>query len=512
MICPNVRLHSSWEESVSMVSGGGMALELRQQLKLAQQLVMTPQLQQAIKLLQLARLELVDTIQQEIEQNPLLEEITPGQESEGENGEMSPTDIGLEFAGVDKTSEVNVESSSTLGEINWNDYENEYERSSYSPQGAESGDLPSRLDILAQKPDLQSHLKWQLNFSDVPADEKEVGLYIIGNLNRDGFLDADNEDIIRETGCDPEVAERMVKKIQELDPTGVGARSVRESLLLQLDRLGLANSLPTMLVRDHLKLLETKNTLLMVKATGRPLEEIQAAIKVIVNLNPYPGRVYSDDEPQYIVPDVYVYKMGDEYVIMLNDDGLPRLRVSSYYKDVMKKDAHASAETKDYIQNKVRSATWLIKSIQQRQRTIYRTVESLVRFQKDFFEKGVGHLRPLILRDVAEDIEMHESTISRVTTNKYMHTPQGTFELKYFFNTGIDSYDGDADSVASMSVKARIRQMIQGENSNKPLSDQAISNMFKKENIRVARRTVAKYREQLRILPSKFRKEYKSAM
>ncbi len=486
-----------------------MVLELRQNLKLVQQLVMTPQLQQAIKLLQLARLELADTIQQEIEQNPVLEEVAAGTEAEaGPTTETVSPDLPQEAPSQEKTSEVNVESSSSFEEINWNDYENEYERSSFSSRPVASSDLPSRLDILAQKSDLQSHLTWQLNFSGVSEEEKEVGQFVIGNLNRDGFLDIEEEEIAKEIKVPIEVVQKIISKIQELDPPGVAARDVRESLLLQLERLDLSKSLAHILVRDHLKLLETKNYRAMIKESGRSMDEVKAAVDVIINLDPFPGRIFSDEEPQYIVPDVYVYKMGDEYVIMLNDEGLPKLRISSYYKDILKKEKKAPTETRDYIHDKVRSATWLIKSIQQRQRTIYRTVESLIKFQRDFFEKGVGHLKPLILRDLAEDIEMHESTISRVTTNKYVHTPQGTFELKYFFNTGIESYDGD--NVASLSIKAEIKKMIQGENSEKPLSDQAISNMFKKDGVKVARRTVAKYREQLGILPSRFRKNYKS--
>ena len=484
-------------------------LELRQQLKLAQQLVMTPQLQQAIKLLQLARLELVSTIQQEMEQNPVLEEeLSTDQESDVQESGSSPEGMEAAPSQSEKTSEVNVENTSSLQEINWKDYENEYEPTSFSKQ-PDSNDLPSRLDILTQKPDLQSHLKWQLKFSDLTDEEKEAGLFVVGNLNSDGFLDIDEEDMVRETSCDSiEAAQRVIGTIRGMDPSGVAARNVQHSLLLQLERLGLADSLASTMVEKHIKYLETKNYAAIVKATGHSLNEVQAAVKIIVELDPCPGRIYSDEEPQYILPDVYVDKVGDEFVILLNDDGLPRLRISSYYRDILRKEAQSPAGTREYIQDKIRSATWLIKSIQQRQRTIYKTVESLLKFQSEFFEKGVGFLKPLILRDVADDIGMHESTISRVTSNKYVHTPQGIFELKYFFNTSIGSLDG-GDAVGSTSVKARIRQMIQGENPDKPLSDQAISNMFKTENIVVARRTVAKYREQLSILPSKYRKKPK---
>jgi len=225
-----------------------------------------------------------------------------------------------------------------------------------------------------------------------------------------------------------------------------------------------------------------------------------------MGLDPRPGRLYSDEEPQYIVPDVYVYKMGSEYVILLNDEGLPRLKVSNYYKEILKKDSKAPDATKDYVQDKLKSALWLIKSIQQRQRTIYRVVESLLKFQYDFFEKGVAFLKPLVLRDVAEDLGMHESTISRVTSNKYVHTPQGTFELKYFFNSAISRHDG-GDAMASESIKERIRSIVQGEDHENPLSDNAIADIFAREDIKLARRTVAKYREQLGILPSKLRKK-----
>ncbi|MEJ2033006.1 MAG: RNA polymerase factor sigma-54 [Deltaproteobacteria bacterium] len=485
-----------------------MALELRQQVKLSQQLVMTPQLQQAIKLLQLSRLELAETIQQEIEQNPMLEEAGSDNESEaGPADEPGPA----ESAEIEKTSEVRLEESSnqTLSEINWEDYANEYE-SGYSSQGGgsrEESDLPSRLDILSKKPDLQAHLRWQLSFANLSEEEAEIGTFIIGNLNRDGFLEADEEEIGLATGAAPEIVARVLAIVQDLDPAGIAARNVRESLLLQLDKLGFGDSLPAKIVHDHIHSLETKNYAAIAKATGQPMDQVLAAVKVIVNLDPFPGRAYSDEEPHYIAPDVYVYKMGEEYVILLNDEGLPRLRLNSYYREILKNRTAAPEATREYIQDKLKSAVWLIKSIQQRQRTIYRVVESIIKFQRNFFEKGVAHLRPLVLRDVAEDIGMHESTISRVTSNKYVHTPQGTFELKYFFNSAISRIGGE--DLSSESIKNRLRQIIQAENPEKPLSDKAIAEIFEKESIQLARRTVAKYREQLGILPSKYRKRPK---
>jgi RNA polymerase sigma-54 factor len=487
-----------------------MALELRQQVKLSQQLVMTPQLQQAIKLLQLGRLELAETIQQEIEQNPVLEEEV-GTDSEVETAETARAgDAEPEIREIEKTAEVRLEeSSNSLSEINWEDYANEYESgySSHSGNGREDGDLPSRLDILTRKPDLQAHLRWQLSFANLSDAENEIGLFIIGNLNRNGFLDADEEDIVRGTGADAETVARVLTVVQDLDPAGIAARDVKESLLLQLEKLGLGDSLAAIIVRGHIHSLETKNYGAIVKATGQAIDKVVAAIKVIINLNPYPGRIYSDEEPHYIVPDVYVHKLGDEYVILLNDEGLPRLRLNSYYKDILKDSSTAPAAAREYIQDKLKSAVWLIKSIQQRQRTIYRVVESIVKFQRPFLENGIQHLRPLVLRDVAEDIGMHESTISRVTSNKYVHTPQGTFELKYFFNSAISQLGGD--DLSSESIKNRLRQIIQAEDPEKPLSDKFIARIFENDSIVLARRTVAKYREQMGILPSKYRKKPK---
>ncbi len=479
-----------------------MALELRQQLKLTQQLVMTPQLQQAIKLLQLSRLELMETVQQEIEQNPLLEE-DPTQSISDEETRLPQEDKTDGADNLEHTKEVKI-SDSSIADINWEDYANEYEPSP-SYKSKDFSEQPSRFDILTQKPNLQNHLQWQLSLSPLLPGDIELGNFIIGNLNKDGFLEITLEEITEEMGCSTHAAEEMVKKIQQMDPAGVGARNVKESLLLQLERLDLDKSLAAEIVKNHLNYLETKNYSAIIRATHRSQDEVVAAVKVIIGLDPHPGWIYSDDEPHYIIPDVYVQKIGGEYVIILNDDGLPRLKISSYYRQILKNKDLTPTATREYIREKLKSAAWLIKSIHQRQRTIYKVVESILKFQKDFFERGVALLKPLVLRDVAEDIEMHESTVSRVTSNKYVHTPQGIFELKYFFTSAIQRDDG-GDDLSSESIKARIRLIVQAENQDKPLSDLAISEIFARENIKVARRTVAKYREQIGILPSKYRK------
>lgn len=482
-------------------------LELKQQLKLSQQLVMTPQLQQAIKLLQLSRLELVDTISQEVEQNPVLEDETPVL-TIAEPPPAAPAPDQAASEPVDRTGDVKLDASSSLGEINWADYANEYEPTgSYRPRN-DSEEAPSRLDILTEKPDLISHLQWQLSFSDLGEEEEEVAFYVLGNMNREGFIEVSDEEIAEATECDLDVVRGVVDEVQSLDPAGVGARSVQESLLLQLARLGLAKALPATIVRDHLSLLETKNLAAIAKKTHHNVNEVVEAVKIIMELDPHPGWAYSSEEPHYITPDVYVQKEDGEYVILLNDDGLPKLKINNYYREILKDNDAAAGKTKEYIQDKIRSAAWLIKSIQQRQRTIYKVVESILKFQYDFFEQGVGKLKPLVLRDVAEDISMHESTISRVTSNKYVHTPQGTFELKYFFTSAIERKDG-GESLSSESIKQRIRKLVSEENPDKPMSDKAIAEVFAAENIKLARRTVAKYREQLGILSSKYRKKPK---
>ncbi len=485
-----------------------MSLALKQQLKLTQQLLMTPQLQQAIKLLQLSRLELVDTIRQEIEQNPLLEEITPSDtDTEINPNSLSSTEEASAIPEPEKTGEVNMDSISSMQEINWeDDYANYYDAGfSFSKETHDRTRL-SQIDFLTKETNLQSHLQWQLSHSELDNELEEAGLFVIGNLNRNGFLEVTVEDITAEIDCDEETAIRAIAIIQDMDPPGVAATNVQETLLLQLRRLNLEESLATEIITDQLHSLELKNYGAIAKAIKKPIKEVLAAIEIITGLNPYPGEQYSDRDVHYIIPDVFLHKVGDEYLIVLNDEGLPRLKVSSDYEKIIESDSGASAETKTYIKEKLRDALWLIKSMQQRQRTIYKVVESLLRFQKNFFEKGIEYLKPLVLRDVAEDIEMHESTVSRVTTNKYIHTPQGIYELKYFFSTAIPQRNGE--SLAAESIRQHIKAMIKNENPEKPLTDNAISIILKEENIKIARRTVAKYREQLKILPVKHRRKH----
>jgi RNA polymerase sigma-54 factor len=476
-----------------------MALELRQSLNLSQQLIMTPQLQQAIKLLQLSRLELLDTICQEMETNPILEEQPAGstdeeRRSEGERDEAAEDTPDL--------PEVTVEEHAR-DDVDWESYIDEY-NTGWAESPFDQREAPPFESVTSTKTSLYSHLTWQLNMSNLDEAQREIGVHIIGNLDEDGYLDSPLEEIALSVGHPLEKVEETLGIIQNFDPIGVASRDMRECLLIQARFQNLGGTIVEKLIVDHLGDLEDRKLGQIAKKLSVPVEEVLAAVSVLQGLEPKPGRSYSEDETIYITPDIYVFKIGDDYEIVQNEDGLPKLRINSYYKEILRSKDSVSDNAKTYIQEKLRSAAWLIKSIHQRQRTIYRVTESIVRFQRNFLDNGITSLRPLVLRDVAEDIQMHESTVSRVTTNKYVYTPQGVFELKFFFNSSISSVDGDA--IASESVKEQIRNLIKTEKKRKPYSDQEISEVLKKMNIKVARRTVAKYRELMGILPSRKRR------
>ncbi|MBW2139676.1 MAG: RNA polymerase factor sigma-54 [Deltaproteobacteria bacterium] len=479
-----------------------MALQLRQTLKLSQQLVMTPQLQQAIKMLQLSRLELAQTINQELEENAVLE---MEQDEDIINDEKAAPDAELpQAASENDFAEVRVEEKARE-DIDWESYLGEYSSSS-APNMREIPEESNYETFVSEKTSLTDHLNWQWQMGKSAPLEDHVAEQIIGNLDSDGYLQISLEEIASLEFTTIEDVASVLAKVQEFDPIGVAARDLRECLLIQLRYLGQEESLAGKIVDQCLPELEKKNYQKIARKFKVSKEKVFEAVEVILNLDPKPGKAYNTEEPQYITPDVYVHKIGDEYVVVLNDDGLPRLRVNQYYRDVLTNQKVVSDQTKEYIQGKLRSAVWLIRSIHQRQRTIYKVTESIVNFQRQFLDKGIPYLKPLVLRDVAEDVEMHESTISRVTSNKYVHTPQGIFELKFFFNSSISKFNGE--SLASESVKERIRKIITAEDPQKPLSDQRIVEILRASNIDIARRTVAKYREMLGILSSSKRKKH----
>ena len=487
-----------------------MALELRQQLKLTQQLVMTPQLQQAIKLLQLSQVELIETIDQELEINPILEEseseaVSSSNGTDHNNSLQEKTashETQLPTLASSELEKIPWEDKA-IQDINWKNFWDEDNRTSLPAYSFEKKETPNYENLFTRTTDLREHLMWQLQMSHFNYSERQSACLIIGNLGRNGYLKTTIEEIAEEVECAPEKVEDVLKKVQIFDPVGVAARDLRECLLIQIDHLGINDPLVCKLVSEHLNHIERHNYQAMARATGQSLEEIAQAIEVITALEPCPGRPFSSEEIQYIVPDIHVYKVDDEYVVALNDEGMPRLRISSFYRDAIK-NGIVTHSAKDFIQGKLKSALWLIRSIQQRQKTIYKVTKSIVKFQREFLDKGIAYLKPLILRNVANDIEMHESTISRVTTNKYVHTPQGIFELKFFFSASLGRDDGS--DVASYSVKEQIRQIIQSENLTRPYSDKQIVEILAKDHIRIARRTVAKYRALIGILPSSRRK------
>ncbi|HET6461846.1 MAG TPA: RNA polymerase factor sigma-54 [Syntrophales bacterium] len=486
-----------------------MAFELKQNLKLSQQLVMTPQLQQAIKLLQLSRLELTDLISQEMQENPLLEEVTsdelPEDASVQESEPLEMTDR-EEIKAVERTEEITGEGDGKE-DFDWNSYLEDY-----GPTGVrydrKDDDAPSWDNMLMVKPSLTDHLMWQLKLSRITDEEMKIGEQIIGNLDSNGYLVASLQEIAQQGGVEENFVEGVLKKIQEFDPPGIAARDIKECLMIQARVLGVLSPVVESIINEHLKDLEIKNYANISRKLKVPMSEVLQAVCIISSMDPKPGRLYTEERVDTITPDVYVFKSGDEYKIVLNDDGLPKLRISNFYKEIMGgSNTYPDAESsRKYIRERMQSATWLIKSIQQRQRTIYKVTESILKLQREFFDYGINYLKPLVLRDIAEDVEMHESTISRVVTNKYMHTPRGIFELKYFFSSRIQKTSGDA--VASKSVKEEIKKLVSAEDPKKPYSDSDIVDLLKKSGISIARRTVAKYREMMGVLPSSKRKKY----
>lgn len=483
-----------------------MALEIKQTLRLSQQLVMTPQLQQAIKLLQLSRLELQDLVQNELLENPMLEETEETREADQEviNEEKLDDQRDVERKASGESTEDNAESKGKE-EFDWEAYAESYVSSSSAPPIKPPDDLPTLEQTLTRGESLTDHLTWQLRLVEADPVQKRVAMNIIGNLNDDGYLvNSTIEDIAKHENVPLEEAELALILVQGFDPPGVAARDLKECLLIQLEMLGADDEDMVNLIENHLSDLERKNYPVIAKSMGKSVEEVIVLTKILYELEPKPGRAYTTQEPQYITPDIYVHKVGDQWVVSLNEDGLPKLKISHLYRQLLK-GAGGSSLTKEYVQDKLRSAIWLIRSIHQRQLTIFKVTESIVKHQKEFFDSGMEFLRPMILRDVANDIGMHESTVSRVTTNKYIHTPRGIFELKYFFNSGIRKSEGG--EVASKSVKERIKQIVSQEDPKKPLSDQQLVDELKVHNIQIARRTVAKYREMLNVLPSSKRKK-----
>ena len=481
-----------------------MALEQKLHLRLSQKLIMTPSLQQAIKLLQLSKLELQEVLNQELLENPLLEESAEeAKQEEADVEAQEKTQTEEEAKAAEPAPEKEKDS---FDEIDYDAYFQDYIEYGYNPRmGEEHEEFPIE-NTLTRPPNLTDHLAWQLGMSDASPAVKDIGAFIIGNIDEDGYLRATSEEIAAAGPYDPAEVEKAVATIQALDPIGVGARDLRECLLLQLQFIEVDNALVHSIVRDHWDMFMQRHFAQIAKSLGIDMKTLESVVEIIKRLDPKPGRKYSNERAIYVEPDVYIQKVGDDYVIVLNEDGMPKLRINGSYRAMLNSmDSKSDGETVNYIKDKIRSAVWLIKSLDQRQRTIYKVAESIVKHQREFLEKGIDFLRPLVLRDVADDIQMHESTVSRVVSNKYMHTPRGLFLMKYFFHSGIDSDTGE--DISSLTVKKKIQGFIDGEDPRKPLSDSKIMKILNDEGINIARRTVAKYRDELNIPSSTDRKQ-----
>jgi RNA polymerase sigma-54 factor len=529
-----------------------MGLEQKLSLRLSQRLVMTPTLQQAIKLLQMTRLELQDVVNQELVSNPVLDEedLSNGSTPDEEPGAAETRELELassaeapdaaleaavaddrEFAAAETAADARAESAEALpaptsdvpapepvvdpstgaGEEPFSDldleaYFGDYmEGTATAPRMSEEAEEFSLENRPEAPPGLEPHLTEQLGVSDAPPDVREACGFLIGNVDPDGCLRVTPEETAAAVPCSLETAGQALALLQSFDPVGVGGRDLAEILLLQARAANVATPLLVELVTHRFTELGSKPPALLARQMGVPLAEIQQALEWIRKLDPKPGRRYDSSRTIYVEPDVAVVKNEDDYVVVFNDDGLPRLKVSSLYRRMLlSRDGNLDGEGKSYLREKMRAAQWLLKSLDQRKRTIVRVAESIVKKQRDFLDYGVAHLKPLVLRDVAEDIGMHESTVSRVVSNKWMATPRGLVPMKFFFHSAIASSGGE--DVSSLAVKNKIRGLIEAEDAAHPLSDARLAELLAREGIQIARRTVAKYREELRIPASSIRR------
>jgi len=474
-----------------------MPIQQKLQTKLAQKLILTPSLQQAIKLLPMSTLELADLLNQEVVENPLLEEV-PTEELQA-----------VETPAAEKAEEKPKDNKDTWDDADYEYFFGDYLDDGYRPRTpTEVKELPPIENTLSTAASLSDHLLWQLSMQTNEPTLRAIGEAIIGNLDDDGYLVATVDELSSMGSWSTADVEQALKMVQGFDPIGVAARDLQESLLLQLRHMELAGAqaepIAERIVSEYMRLLQNHQIPELAKKLGISIDELKRHIELIQHLDPKPGSRYNPSQSQYVIPDVYVVKVEEQYVALLNEEGLPQLRISPVYRRLLDKGGENTDETRAYVKDKFRSALWLIKSVDQRQKTIQKVANSIINFQREFLDHGIEYLRPLVLRDVANDIGMHESTVSRVVNNKYMHTPQGVFELKYFFHSGISSSYGD--SVSSVTIKQRIRKIIENEDPRKPLSDSKIVSILQKEGLMLARRTIAKYREELKIPTSNQRK------
>jgi RNA polymerase sigma-54 factor len=476
-----------------------MAMKLGLHLKQKQSLVMTPKLQQALKLLQMPAIELQQMLKQALVENPMLEEEEEIMDNLDEQREDS------EPSAKEKNTDDRDEGNSQDGDVDLDEYLRSGFEIGYGMGEETQEEFYEKVPVA--KRSFTDQLMSQLRIATDDEKILEMGDYIIGSLDESGYLTCSLEEVANVFDASIEEAEKVLKIIQTFEPPGVGARNLRESLLIQLESRGLQDSMAATIIRDYFDDFKQKKYLDISKKLKVPIQEVQSQCKVISTLDPKPGLEIIADEPKYVLPDLIVELVDGKYVVYLNDKNIPRLRVSqAYQSELMKDTKNGDKETKEFIQSRLKSARWLIQTIEQRRRTMVKVMECIVEKQREFFEKGTAYLKPLTLQQVASEINMHESTVSRVTTNKYVQTPRGVFELKFFFSSSLKTHDGG--EISAKSAKDKIRKIIEAEDPRNPLSDQKIADILKREGLEIARRTVAKYREQLNILPARLRKNY----
>ncbi|MCX7973975.1 MAG: RNA polymerase factor sigma-54 [Candidatus Aminicenantes bacterium] len=480
---------------------------LKQKLdqKQVQKLILAPALQQAIRLLPLTNLELIEVIDAELAENPLLEEMSQGEvQEEGE----TPEEETLSESNPDEPTSLEetelMTSGNQLGEASWDEILVHYFDDSPDQLNQEPKEPIALENILARGPSLWDHLNWQASLTFFSEDERAIASYIIGNINEDGYLTTSVEEIAASLGVELAQVETVRQKIKGFDPVGSGSLNLQEMMLAQMEHLGINNEITRRIVENYLPILEKADYEQLTRELKISLAELKNHLEILKHLDPAPGRKYSQEKVAYVVPDIIVTKEGDDYKIFLNNEGLPKLRISSFYRQILAKGSQLNPEAYNYLKDRMKRAIWFLKSLNQREQTVFRVAKAIIERQKDFLEKGIDFLKPLTLSEIAEEVEVHESTVGRVVANKYIQTPRGVFSLKYFFHKSLASENGE--EVSSLRIKERIKKLIEGEDPANPLSDTDLCDILRRENIKIARRTVAKYRKQLRLPPSHVRK------
>lgn len=487
-----------------------MVLRQRLEQRQVQKLILAPALQQAIKLLPLTNLELIEIIDTELSENPMLEFEEETVEKSSEEGteerEKDRTETEKERESTQEKTETDVVSKSQKeGEdTEFESYFQEYFDDGFRPVFQEIKEAPSLENIVSESTSLWDHLNWQANLTFFNKKDKEIALYIIGNINEDGYLMTSEEEIAETFDVSVKKVNGIREKIKGFDPVSIGSLTLQEALLMQMDYFQVKDDVTRTIVNDHLHLLERSDYSQLAKVLRIPLSSVKYHIEVIKHLDPTPGSKYSQERTSYVVPDIIVTREDDELKITLNNEGLPRLRINSYYKKLLAKASKDNPEAYRFLKDKMKKAFWFLRSLDQRDQTVYKVAKYIVDKQKDFIEKGIEYIKPLTLVELAQEIGVHESTVGRVVANKHMMTPSGVYSLKYFFHKSISGDYGE--EISSLRIKERIKRIVDNEDKERPLSDIEIGDLLARENFRIARRTVTKYRKQLEIPPSHIRK------